>query len=402
MEKKLVIAVNNNTLVNAIAIREQYFKNSQVDLLIIVAANNASFDNIMYDLIKSSQIFTNVYLLEMDEINNFIKYSCNTKIKKLFYFHQLNQYLKNKLNNILLENYTHIICPFFVQYVPNIIEVFEKHNLIINFYEEGTSVYDCTIDELIRFNSFQIKPVNKILRIKWYLKYIFNNFVLISKMKKYVNYRMYVYWPEHLREKDLGYFKLNPISLSQDTKMFLKEYYEHLDYVKCYIYENAKVIFLSTYIPDTIPIQEKLVKNILKVIPNKEVVLKMHPSSTAVRTKFANDDEGKCYIDRDLFYFESLNINGGFSNKILISVNTSAVMNAKTMFQEEPYMIFLYKMTSFYYTNERFRTVVDKYTNDLIEAYNDKEKIAVPNSTLEFNYILKKFYDQVKRKDKTI
>ena len=402
MEKKLIIAVNNNTLVNAVAIKEQYFKSSHIDLLIIVAANNASFDNIMYDIIIHSKIFKNVYLLEMDEINRFIKFACTTKIKKLFYFNELNKYFKNKLKNIGPENYTHIICPFFVQYVPNIIEVFKKPNLIINFYEEGTSVYDCTIDELIRFNYFQIKPNNLIARIKWYTKYFFNNFILIHKLKQYVDRRMYVYWPEHLKERNVSYFKLNSLNLSIDTKLFLKVYYEHLDYIKRYIYENAKVIFLSTYIQDTVATQEKLVEDILHIIPNRKVVLKMHPSSTAVRTKFAADEEDKCYIDRDLFYFESLNINGGFSNKILISVNTSAVMNAKTMFQEEPYMIFLYKMTSYYYTSERFRTVVDKYTADLIETYNDKDKIAIPNSTLEFKYILKKFYKQVTRKDTDI
>lgn len=403
MKNILMIAGSNNTLINTIVIKEQYFKEDNVDLLILVQANYAGFDKKMYKMVLQNKLFSNVFLLESDEINYISKYLCNTKLKKLFYFRVLKKYMKNKLNNVLSDDYNEILCPMFTQYIPNILDVFEKCNFKISFYEEGTSTYDCNLEELIKFDYLKAKHNRFKIGIKWYLKYYCNNFLFIHKMRKYVDNKMYVFWPEHLKDgKKDNFYKLKPLILSDVSKNLLETYYMQIDYVKRYVYEKAKVIFLSTYIPETLEIQEKLIDEILNIIPNGEVVLKMHPSSTPMRTKFATDDEGKCYIDRDLFYFESLNINADFSNKILISVNTSAVMNAKTMFQEEPYMIFLYKMTSFYYTNERFRTIVDKYTNDLIEAYNDKEKIAVPNSTLEFNYILKKFYDQVKRKDKTI
>lgn len=400
MKNVLMIALSNNTLVNTIVIKEQYFKKEKVDLVILVQANYAGFDKKMYEIVMQKNIFSNVYLLESNEINYILKYLCNTKLKKLFYFRVLKKYMEKKLYGILSDDYTEIICPMFTQYIPNIIDIFEKRNFKINFYEEGTSTYDCNLEELIKFDYLKVKLSSQKIGIKWYLKYYCNNFIFIYKMRKYVEKKMYVFWPEHLKDgpKD-NFYKLDSVILTDESKNFLRNYYMQIDYVKRYVYEKAKVVFLSTYITDTLEMQDKLIHDILEIIPNRDVILKMHPSSTPVRTKFAADEEDKCYIDRDLFYFESLNVNGGFSNKILISVNTSAVMNAKTMFQEEPYMIFLYKMTSYYYTSERFRTVVDKYTNDLMALYSDKSKIAVPNSTLEFKYILKKFYKQVTRKD---
>lgn len=396
MASTLIIAASNNTIFNSIVIKESYYKYESVDLLIVVQANRAGFDSKMYELLKQNNIFSNVYIIENNDINFILKKSCNSKYKRILYKYSLKNFLKNNLQYLIEKKYKYIICPMFTQYIPHIIEsLMFDNNTRIYFYEEGTSTYDARFKQLIYFDYYKPKPTEIIKRLKINIKYLLNDYTICRKLYNNLDNRIYLYWPEHISDGKKSFFKLKNINELYEAKKFLHSYFCNIDYVKQNVYQKSKVIFFATYIPETEIIQKKAIDIIINNINRYDIVLKMHPSSTQSRLSFASDKDNEVYVDRDLFYFEALNVDNNFSNKIFIAINTSVVMNLKQMFGEEPYVIFLYKLTPFYYLNEHFKEVVDRYVSDLKKSYSDPSKIVVPSSMYEFEYVVKDFYRRV-------
>ena len=404
LKKKLFIACGNQTILNSVAIKEQYFREEYADLLIVVQLNESGFDYNLYKVIKNKRIFNNIYILERSVISSYINKNCNSRISKLFYSNFLKKYFKYKFLPLINNNYDEFFCPMFYHFIPNIIDIINlKKNLIsITFYEEGTSTYDFPMEGLVFFDLYLlnnvIKNQSKINKLKSKTKALFNEFYRANKLKKRVSNKLYVYWPEHIEYNNISQIKLESVIKNSVLRETYESYCNLLSQEKLERYEMSKVIFMTTYIPDTEKIQLSCIDKILKIININDIIIKTHPSSTNNRKFFGQKYGKKLYFDRDAYYFDALNIKVDFTDKIIVSLYTSTVMNCKTVFDREPYVIFLYKLIPLYYEDDRFRNIADKYVSDLTEAYSDKHKIVVPDSIYEYNYYLSLFKMEINNK----
>lgn len=407
MNKILLFAASNQTILNAVAIKEEHFKTEDVDLFIIVQLNSAGFDYDLYSIIAQKNIFKRIFVIDKKELEIYLNSVMNSKLKKLFYCWYLEKYLQIKLQFLANEHYEKIICPMFYHYIPNIINAIKNiqntKKLSISFYEEGTASYAFSIKGLALFNVFLIKfplqSASLMKKIKTTVKYYFNEVVFYYKLKKYIDNKLYIYWPQHLKFNEIIPVKLDYVSKTADLKDVYETYSKKLDYVKINRYRKSRIIFLTCYILGTDEIQFEIIKRILGKVSYCNFILKTHPGSTKNREHFADNMNERIYVDRDAYYFDALNLQVDFSEKIIVTVDSSAIMNFKNIFNVEPYVIFLYKLTNNYYTDTVYRENADRYIKDLKDTFNNTVKIAVPNSVYEFDYYFDLFKVEIDKNE---
>jgi hypothetical protein len=73
--------------------------------------------------------------------------------------------------------------------------------------------------------------------------------------------------------------------------------------------------------------------------------------------------------------------------KIFVSCVSTTALNTKFMFGVEPYVIFTYRLYSGYRQNAV--TGDDWLANSLLDAYEDKSRVMIPNSVHEFEEMIK-------------
>ncbi len=404
MSKRLLLAFSNQTIFNSIAIKENYFRNDDIDLLIIVLTNAAAFDYNLYKIIASKKLFNKVYIIDKNEIDSYLKTFAKTKMKRLFYSRYLQKYLNIKLLFLKNKKYNQFICPMFCNYVPNIINAImnlqNSNKVNIRFYEEGTATYAFSLKELSLFSIYMIKfsltEISITKRLKTIIKCYLNEFYQYYKLKNFIDDYLYLYWPEHLKFANNNYLRLRQVERTQILKEVYKEYSETLDYIKINRYKKCNIIFINAYVPSTYAMQISVINKVLERCNTMEFIIKTHPASTKNREKFFDDLKNeKIFVDRDAYYFEALNMQIDFTNKMIISIDSSIIMNFKTIFNTEPYIIMLYRLTSSYYTDEVYRENTDRYISDLKKSFDNSYKIVVPNNVYEFDYYFSLFKSEI-------
>ena len=150
---------------------------------------------------------------------------------------------------------------------------------------------------------------------------------------------------------------------------------------------HQKVIFLEAWFNklDQYEYQRELIQVVIDAIGSENVGIKKHPNGICKVDLYKNNNviEGISSFELNNFYY-SLN------NKIIISIISTASFTPKMIYDEEPYVIFLYKIFLLRFTCPEWNET-GKVIEKIKSNYKKPSKIIVPESINE----LKKYLNQL-------
>lgn len=360
----LIVCSTPLQIMNALNLKLTFLKNEAVDLIIL----DHSKDNIIYyEELKKLNFFNDCFFLRTRNMNG-----GSSEIKWIRYLKTANHYLrKNKLL---------------------------KQSIVFNKkYEE---FFVCSPDLPSQIIYYHIKKINPSVRLNMLEEgtfayyYFLHKYNLLKKMftkfifggKTFKNYqKAYIYRPDFMEEsgENIELKKLPFIDKKNKeiVQIFNKVFeYENTDSVE---WEQKVFYFDQPFQYQSI---NKSVKKLVdfistKLTPKFQLNIKLHPRTD--ENEFGN----KVHVMQTRVPFELVVANNEVKDKILISVFSSACLNPKIMFDEEPYVILLYKLIDLsLLTNLNERSF--NLANKVKESYKAKNKFFIPETFEELSEIL--------------
>lgn len=94
---------------------------------------------------------------------------------------------------------------------------------------------------------------------------------------------------------------------------------------------------------------------------------------------------------KQIWEIKALSMNE-IDNTCLVSINSTALFNPKLLFNEEPYIIFVYKLVKLFYDWSLFEDVIKLFK----QKYKDQSKIMIPETISEFEKCLESVKSRIK------
>lgn len=374
-------ALTNLHLFNLVNVKKKLFTDDIADLY-IGKSNRLSLE--LVEEIKKSHLFRNVILIESPyakKIQLFGNIPFIRFIPHIFEIiidcHKIRESLKmysadtaysrvflNKLNVPAV-----ILMDYFYKY---------NNNILISYIEEGGG--DMYMDKnMLYHQTTQWKIIFSLLHLLTHVKS--NNPRYISQSDK-----IYVYMPE-LYSMNTGLLPTCIPTIDTDDLVIrniiecsIREV-DYDDYLrKRFFYFISHNTLNNSYVDDY-----SLITAILSIIPADQLLIKEHPIAfNALTDKHPlNQYEPDVFVDRRNYMLESLYSCLDLTNKVLITRGSAAVLHPKYMFDQEPYVIFTYKL----YSRDKINDEA-MLAEDLKSCYDNKNKIIIPNSLEELKHIL--------------
>ena len=193
---------------------------------------------------------------------------------------------------------------------------------------------------------------------------------------------LYVYMPEIVEAKE-KYRKVGKLpsirtishELKKDLNMIFSYEHMELDAYKCLVFDQIGTgDFKNT---EYLEIQMKILKALREAEGNDQLLIKMHPR--AMKNIY-----GESYRTFSTSIpWEVFVMNEKMDDKILVSLSSTACFTPKLIFEEEPRVIFLYKL--FQMENS---DVIEGFINRVKGTYKKPQKILIPNDFQELMSIL--------------
>lgn len=399
---QLFYAFTSLQLINMYNLKYMLYSNIESDLYIATGHRiSPELIQSVYDAGIFRKIYVDNHLLTEKKLQNQTKdivYSSNSSIINTFpeaiitigriiYNIFSNIHLKDIINsNNKQSKYNHIFIGTFGGSTPIIVKTILKINpsLKISIVEEGTVNYQRSLNELAQ----EYTLVGMKDAYYWLSKVFGVNRYFCLNMVKLVN-TIYLYSPDSYNFRDCrSICKLPPINAdnptyslltSENTKLVISEYH------------NREFCYL---LQDSSPCLNILLETILETIKPSNIIFREHPWHPVLKEIDDSIDLREAYIDTSaqIVSFESI-INQLSTNQfVLITTDSSASLTPKYMFNKEPYIIYLYKLT-----NNRSKKDIenrDELICSLNRMYINKDRILIPQTIQELEiclqYILKR------------
>lgn len=382
-------AWTNLQLINISNAKVNLYKDEKADLFIRMGPH-ISAD--LVDAIRTSNIYDHVY--------SFDPVVLNYKNMTLGWIPGFKVFLLKshfqKAYNVLMDNlcgskvYHRALVTWFYAENVFVLNYWKKysHNLAITLVEEGTGTYFYSKNDLA-FPMFMGKHIKDRIRRK------VTEGPLAAVLKKKID-SICMYRPEY-SHPDIDYHKLrlpviseiyNPVVhnlLHIATQSILNQKLDR--------YNAATAIYFSLFSQegsayDATSLQ--ILNTLINEMPTDCVVAKIHTGDPIHAETFAKEIENRAYIDRDVYIFEGVYAQmNGRREKLLVSCLSSATINPKFMFGDEPYVIFTYRL----YNDYQRRPIKgdDWIANALIDAYEDKSRVMIPNTIQDLENAIRSF-----------
>ena len=377
-------AWSNMMVLNAINIKENFYPDEEMDIFIRMTPG---ISRSLLGLIKSKDIFANIYYTNVPSLHVYGKLKKKLKIDWIGYYRKYHRQYNRLLFNLIGDKkYNMVLIAGFWNDSLYYVDYFYKNNpkLQIVLYDEGGASYDNPKRNLCRYYcNKNITPwrsrvkrfsVEKIMEIKY--KHLVQSCIYLYSPERYekVDRKMKVKRIPHI---DLDNEKIYDFFVKDMSNIYEQDL---LPYVK------KDILFItmgnSKWIPDCegqlIPMISALVDN----VNTNNVIIKTHPNNTSNRLQFAKQFEDIVYVDRGNQLLEYIYPNIDIENKLLITYASSSAMYVKSMFNKEPYVILTYRL--FHQYHERGDINAEKYYEDMKNLFDDKTKIYVPNTIDEY------------------
>lgn len=340
------VAIISNTfyqLFNAIVIKNNYYKDCEVDLFI---CNSFNYEQPL-SKIKNENIFSNIYEVNLLDKNNLYN-------KVVFLSGELKKYIKNYSQELDKPCYDRMIfyndSNFAYTLYFNIKKI--NTNIELFFYEDGTGSY-------VYKNWAEERQESKIFLLH---KLLNRSLFKCNEIKG-----MYVYLPELIKKEYWDRTSIIRLNLDENLKEKIKNIFEIHNQNR---FKNKDIIFfdqpLSKDTKETYLINERNILNdLIKFINKKRLIIKCHPRQDDTFEDLGIDSYKSCIP----WEVEVLNLN--FNEKILISFGSTALLTPFIIMQKKPKIIFCYdiygkKYKNYFMLNEFVLKVKKLYGDNLI------------------------------------
>ncbi|SFC52500.1 hypothetical protein SAMN05443252_104102 [Bacillus sp. OV322] len=346
---------------NAVSLVNTIYSDSEKDLYIL---DHSASNYEIYLNLKGEKIFDNILFLRTKNLTG-----GGSSIPLIRYYnsfkHLLNsRYVTNQIFNDKVYDSIFISSPdipsqliyYFYKNKTNATQLF--------MYEDGTFAYSY-FD--FQFNFFK----------KLFIKVIFGRDI----MNEHTG--VYVYRPEFLQTNKMVKINKLPSINKKDINIknllnkimnYQDSYQRELD--KPYIFFDQAFQFNSSMNRG-----KQLLQFIITKTESDKVTVKLHPRT--VKSTYEN----LCKVTNLPIPFELFELNNEVEEKVLISISSTACLNPKIVYDEEPYVILLFKLLDNSIQqplNSTFYDIVFKVKN----SYRDINKFFIPETIEELENIL--------------
>lgn len=305
-------------MLNLITMNSHLFQNEKVDVILL---NHAAVNHSIYEKLKKFETFNQVYFAETKHISDGGN-SNSTFIRDLVEFKRfLNKdYILDQVS-LEPENYNKVLVPS--DDIPS--RVFWYHikehnqNAELYLYEDGTKSYIFFDLSESTFKSF-------------YLNKLFHTGFFDEIKGAYLHHPKYFEY-----DRDLELIQIPPIDKDNyEVRKIMNDVFDYKDEVGM-VENDVRFLFFDQALQfdSEINEQKRLFNLIDKTTQNEELTVKVHPRTDGHKYKRSMAGD---------YPFEIMELNQDVSNKVLISIASTASLSSKLVFDEEPYVILLYKL----------------------------------------------------------
>lgn len=355
MKKSILFSVSTSfQLLVAVQIKDKYFKNDNVD--IIITDYTLDYIDIAKRLQKTG-LFRNVYTIQVRDLlyeKNYYK-----KFIQYLYATFLPTYIIKRKIDVINQYYDKLLFFNINLYTQCLYEILQRNNknIMCERFEEGFNIYlknDLNVSYVIRFKKMLGK---KIITGKINTTYLFH--------------------PELLQYNMSSIIKEIPLFEKDNTNIIDK-----LNYV--FNYKNEDIIrdsevfyfegkfYSENELFDDIDILDKIAQKIDK----SKICIKLHPRS--LNNRFKSRKYNVSF--NNSIPWELVQMNYDFTGKIFITVSSASILASNLYFSEQIKSIFLFECI------ENLPKDVDyifkNYIKDIKEKFNASD-IIIPKSTTQ-------------------
>lgn len=361
--KHLFICATPLQVMTAINLRVSELLNDDVTLYILDHSNHHKE---MYKKASSAKLFKKVVLLKTKAFNK----HWLQKYKISRYFIKAVEYLNYENIAAKIADDMTIYDKFWVSFMDRsswlIFLSYKKRNknLELNFFEDGIGSYQLlTVPQ----NSMD-KKLSHILGFK----------SVFEEMQA-----LYLYEPSlaiNTLYPSVAIKSLNKIT-NTDMKNLLNEVFTFQSR-DLELLENRYIFFDSPFQSDEVNKEQLEIIDFFMKRLEDSFCVKLHPST------LLNDEEYKGHVSTVRISMEMLCLNANVSDNVFISVLSTVGIAPKLMFDQEPVVIFLYKIISLgklKHIGNDFFMFIEAFK----DTYTNPDRIFIPESMQELEEILK-------------
>lgn len=383
-------AWTNLQIINITNARINHYGEEKADLYIRMGRH---ISKELIGAVRASGVYENVYTLDPISINyKKMRFGSIPRLKVLFlkkaYINAYNALLEHTAPR---KTYSRVLMAWFFAENAFVINYFAKHtkHLAITLVDEGTGSYS--------FNKKQLSfPMFMAAHWKDRVRRWLSEGSIAVKLARNID-TFALYRPEYC-QPDVDYKKLTLPQIHEETNPIMHSILcaaaSSLDQTLLIRYDKRRYIYFSLFSQEGKDFDMTSI-NILDTMVNagfhKQAVAKIHMGNTHHAENFAKSYENRIFVDRNVYIFESLFAQlEKPEEKVLVSCASTATLNPKFMFGQEPYVIFTYRLYSTYRQIGIERD--DWIANALIDAYEDKSRVMIPNSIEELKEMINKIH----------
>lgn len=361
------VAATPYQVFTCINIRLHQHKNEQADIYLMRFAVDLAE---IYHSLKQTNVFTNVYVL-----NTVGMKSSKWGVIKDFWFTERNvrRTFRSKCYRLLY-----------------ITQVGDRNNLFYNlllrknkemklyFYDEGLSVYVTGFYE----SSENMKMLFHLMRYRYVNDYIDCLKVYKPDMLQ-VRFQCAISQIPHVQKNDALF--LNMVNCAFNYKNSNDQYD---DYRYIYLEQRfGRYLDTETYRKDYRFDHIELLNIVAEQIGNENILVKKHP----ITQDDIYEEKGYSLAKNYKIPWEVILLNKDMHNKVLITVNSTAVLTPKMVFNEEPYVVILAKALKNEGKSDKVWTdEIQQMVNSVYQSYEHTEKFIVPSDFAELRECIKR------------
>lgn len=355
--KSLVFACDTPLQVlNAINLKENQYEDVEGDIYIY---NQFSDAKRIGENLKTCGIFNDVYIIGKYKKYPSILQKIITLVRMIFPFATLRRYAESD-QMLYKKNYDYMVFCFMTPFTMNVFGMARASKVIL--LEDGLGTY-----------------LNDI--IGQYISKTFKNIAENTRYKKLLTPQIAaVYNPSIYEASGKKVIELK----SKFSNEILNEIVRVYHYRENDLYKRHQIIYLTQPLKERDGYDSENEKNVEMVLQKykDELVIRYHPRDVENRiNKYNQDDFG------NLWELECLSQIS--SNNILIGAFSTAQFMPKILKNEEPYLIFLFKIFFDSGKDEYWREV-EEFIKNFQKFYTQKDRICIPNTVGELGKVLEK------------
>lgn len=376
-----IVADNNNVIIHAANIAANHYPEHSCDLFVRMSE---VISNELLSIISQQNIFAHIYYIDRPVIDGrSLPFGRIPKLRMLFHSVGLKKYYRKYLSMVCSDQkYDIVMVSVFCFKIVFVVDYFFSINPAakIILYDEGiASQY---------FHKKQITMRIFSLSKKQMLQDFIDEYFICRKYTKKLTGQIYLY-ASSVHSDDTGLSALPIEKITKDNKIFpvIEGLCQNIDYILLNRYERCKICFFTRFEKDY-KSSFKVVDAICDRFSNFEFIIKAHPHSPNSYQAFKKRYGDRHYVDKNIYYFESLSAQVDFNSKILVSFGSSCPMFLCTAYGFEPVAIFVFRLFPHCYLASEDDIIEEKIVADLRKLYSRPERVMVPNSFQEYRDML--------------